>query len=406
MDVQRSIELAREDITAISEILVAAQRSALIEVIEYLFAQLLPSLVQSHKISPVHHATSVARRMAEIMQREGAFPEEWKRGLAAALAHDAALGLTGEGRKIRKADIDRLPADRRPTEIEAAIQSRGAHMVVGSTLVRNVLTALKAMYPEAFTTADIDEIAFLIANHDNLSIAEYEMLRGGSAARWLPESGYRLMKWLREADRAWMVTVPGVVDADLAGDGLADTPVNRIRRLASNIRRHHEEVELYRRNLPESVFQQFGFRNGTLYRSQAGYEIFQRSISEFFVGRVSVAVSLGGTKVQVGLVDETGSVLEATPATDWRAAFGITGEDPAESDTLTAGVPRSCSAPPRSCRRGGPADIVLRRKAPSNIATACCFSVPRGVCRRAFRQISHRPKAPRDARFTRCHRAP
>src|SRR5258708_3654699 len=118
MDVQRSIELAREDITAISEILVAAQQSALIEVIEYLFAQLLPSLVQSHKISPVHHATSVARRMAEIMQREGATPEEWKRGLVAALAHDAALGLTGEGRKIRKADIDRLPADRRPTEIE------------------------------------------------------------------------------------------------------------------------------------------------------------------------------------------------------------------------------------------------------------------------------------------------
>jgi hypothetical protein len=42
--------------------------------------------------------------------------------------------------------------------------------------------------------------------------------------------------------------------------------------------------------------------------------------------------------VRIGLVDEEGSVLETTPATDWRAAFGITGEDPAESDTLMAGI--------------------------------------------------------------------
>lgn len=102
-----------------------------------------------------------------------------------------------------------------------------------------------------------------------------------------------------------MVTVRGVVDADLARAGLADTPVNRMHRLASNIRRHHEEVDLYRRNLQASVFHRFGFRNGTLYRSQAGYEIFQRSISEFFEGRVSVVASLGGTKVRVCLVDDS-----------------------------------------------------------------------------------------------------
>jgi hypothetical protein len=146
------------------------------------------------------------------------------------------------------------------------------------------------------------------------------------------------MMWLREADRAFMVTVDGVVNADLHRDGLPDTSSNRMKRLASNIRRHHEEAELYRRNLPASLFDRFGFRNVTLYRTQAGHDIFRRSIAEFFEKRVSVAASLGGTKVRIGLVDEEGNVLETTPAIDWRVAFGITGEDPAESDFLMAGI--------------------------------------------------------------------
>ena len=239
---------AEADLRALEAFLGATGRPELTSLVRRLFHLVLTDLIESHTVSPVHHVTRVARNMAEILHGEGADAEEWRRGLAAALLHDVALGRTGEGRKIRKAEIEKLPPDEREAEIQAAIESRQSHMKVGAGIAARALQAYNAIHGATFSQSDIEEVALLIRIHDNPSIQEYDSLRTRpSGINWLFDSGHRLMKFLREADRLFMVSFDGV-EVDLERDGVSSTAATRLARLAVNIRRHREEATLYGKN--------------------------------------------------------------------------------------------------------------------------------------------------------------
>jgi len=79
-----------------------------------------------------------------------------------------------------------------------------------------------------------------------------------------------LITLLREADRLFMVTKQGVVK-DVLDKNPTVTEASFSEKLAHNAARHREEYRLYR----EAAMDDWRFLNGTLYRTQGGYRLFE-----------------------------------------------------------------------------------------------------------------------------------
>ena len=202
--------------------------------------------------------------------------------------------------------------------IEGVVK-RWKHMAEGAILAGEVLGGY-------FSLDEIKAIQDLIRAHDNASIQEYDDMLceayseyafddsvGGNNYKsyreelfkatkntypvtmesFLVPAKEKLMKMLREADRLWMVTKAGVdvdLDRDIAkADGTVKEDLKKAldsklytdsglramgkKRIADNIKRHFEEKQLY-----SEAADDYGFINDSLYRTQAGYDLFKALI--------------------------------------------------------------------------------------------------------------------------------
>lgn len=329
-------------------------------ILEHLFNMSLLHFIEGREKNPVHHMAYVVNFMSEIMLAKDASEKELKRGVVAALLHDIGLARVEEG-KIRKSDIESAPLEKRPAVIDEAIRSRQAHMLQGAKTAKELLNAYNAWFGETFSDADIQEITRLIEIHDNPSIVEYELLRGLSEGqikfhgkKWLFEKDDKLMMYLREADRLWMLSKDGI-EVDLERDsekaqkrlhekGGDPTPANvdPKARVISNIKRHREEAELYSKLLGEEIAEDYEFKDGFLYRTNISREICRQLVDrlkeKYLSEKVSVAVSLGGTKVTVGLVYQDPLVIPLSESIQWRQTFQVRHECTEDSDRLVESI--------------------------------------------------------------------
>jgi hypothetical protein len=279
MEIDDSIQRARLVLeTAVGRIN-GFGRAGVAEVLPRLFEMILPDLMDSHQVSPIHHPAHVADVLSRILIGEGAPEFDWLPALAAALLHDCAYGrvtLPGQ-KKISKSSIQKATGEERERAIERGIGQRLDHMQLGAEIAAEVLKTFNGRFGATFSEACIDEACRLIQIHDYPSIQEYESLRQSSSGRvWLFKPDDRLIKFFREADRLWMLTRDGI-DEDLERAALGTTDSNRRDRLNQNRKRHREEMLQYVEAFGPGAEGAYGFLGQTLYRTTTGFSLFQEA---------------------------------------------------------------------------------------------------------------------------------
>ncbi len=202
--------------------------------------------------------------MARIVTSEGLSASDVRRGVIAALLHDVGIGEAGLP-KITEEMIETAPEAERPRLRREGIAHRREHMLKGVEISRQLL----ADYPLA--TGDIDVIADIVGTHDNSKIP---LLQDTIDKKWLlrpgPEDWLKQCHW--EADALWMLSPAGIL-VDLKRQGEVDTPENRKAKFNFNLGLHQAIVKVYEQAYSSKEMQQFGFRDGLLYRSKSGYDI-------------------------------------------------------------------------------------------------------------------------------------
>jgi hypothetical protein len=233
--------------------------------------------------------------MVEIMLAEGEKPtpslwpegrptqDDLKIGIVVAVFHDVGnASEPKDEKKIRASDVRDDPSQRKP-----AIEARRRHMDAGGVVIEAFLRD-----EGGFSDDQIAQARKLVEHHDGPTIAElFEGSDEEEAAKtsrenlFVPEAGhplrdiYPLSAVLREADRLWMLTKPGVVE-DLKRDLMGRKPWDPTRRIEGNVKRHKEERELYRQFFPKQVAD-WGFQNDTaFYRTTEGQKRFRTACQE------------------------------------------------------------------------------------------------------------------------------
>ena len=254
-------------------------RAEVAEALPRLFVMILPDLIDSHQISPIHHPAHVADALSRILVGERAPDSDWLPVLTAALLHDCAFGRVarpGE-KKISKSSILKETGEERERVIEKGIRQRLDHMQVGAEVAARVLRGFNGWFGATFSGPCINEVCRLIQIHDHPSIQEYESLRQSPSGRvWLFNPDDRLIKFFREADRLWMLTRDGI-DEDLERAAAEKTDANRRARLTQNRERHREEMLQYIGAFGPGAEDTYGFIGKTLYRTSTGFRLFQEA---------------------------------------------------------------------------------------------------------------------------------
>ena len=271
------------------------------------YPRLMPYYIQCGLKNPVHHTAYVLEYVVAITIGEGrAGGPDLDVGVLAALFHDAAQGLSTRPKiteanlkdKIRDVLNGQATLQALQEYRQDAIQDRQEHMQEGARIAGDELDAYRQKHPQALTDETIREVQRLIRCHDNPKIpvtyglfqraftkdkacqdwrARLPAQKQANLSAWLAATGEEYLidvdDWrlqvLHEADLLWMVTQDGI-DADLARfpPSQAKTPRAII---DNNTALHHQEVDLYR---GKADFCQYGFREGTVYRTQTGHALF------------------------------------------------------------------------------------------------------------------------------------
>lgn len=255
-------------------------------ILNNLYSMALPYFVESRASNPVYHAAEVTDFASEILLGEGVSKNELKRGLAAALLHDAGLAIAKAGKLSKAAIMQAPPGPERERLKKEAIRLRKLHMRDGSKLAGDLLAQYNERFGPIFSARDIRAIKHVIFNHDNPSIQEYEETNDG---QWLFKPGERLLMFHREADRLTMLTENEMEMERKKAEGKGQA-FDAKEKFSGNIKRHQEEMELYRAAFGEPGIQAYGFKKNTLYRTATGYAIFRRVTTEFF-GRYGIPVA-------------------------------------------------------------------------------------------------------------------
>lgn len=246
------------------------QAEQLMSMLKSVFWRALPYFVEGSKSNPIHHNTQVLDNMVQIALGEQAGYREFKMSVVLALLHD----IGNAGSKSKKVKTDEI---KDATDASEAIAFRLEHMDNGPGLI----TAVAQPFLESGTvnSDDLHLICRAVLIHDYPSIEEILSKHPGIASDMGYASGDfllpfdstilgRLIERLREADRLYMVTEQGVLK-DLRDAHAEPTAGNALAKLRSNAKKHRKEFLLY-----ESVGRSAGFKDGTLYRTNAGYTMY------------------------------------------------------------------------------------------------------------------------------------
>lgn len=254
-----------------------------------------PFLERGRHRNPVHHTAHVLDIMVEIMLGQpktvghlSVPPEHFRLGIWAAIFHDAGNAFEPEGeKKIRVKDVRQDASLLTP-----AMEQRRRHMENGARLVEEAMNSLRNSL--GFTADDIDIAGELVRHHDDPTLGEY--LKGSpDIAEYLfapaphdrSPAPYPLSALLREADRLWMLTTPGIVEdlrRNIAKGNAFDPPVL----IEDNRKRHCDERDLYKeyatavgKSSLRQLMEQWGFgENTAFYRSDVGKRKYQELPTE------------------------------------------------------------------------------------------------------------------------------
>ncbi len=240
----------------------------------------LPHFVKGREQNPIYHNTQVLDNMVQIGLGEGPPYREFRNAVLLALLHD--IGNSVSQRRKFKTDevIAALQKDiKEGTSIALkAVAFRLEHMDYGPELARDVLKPFVSH--GKLGDDDVHLIGRAISVHDYPSV---EKVLKDLADKTQTTVGYkpgdfllpfgsspfgRLIVWLREADRLFMLSGLGVIK-DLRDSGKKLTACNVLAKLESNVEKHISEFKLY-----ERAGRAEGFREKTLYRTTTGYKLF------------------------------------------------------------------------------------------------------------------------------------
>ena len=250
------------------------------DILPSVFWAALPRFVQGREQNPIYHNTQVLDNMVQIGLGEHPPYREFRNAVLLALLHD--IGNAVSRRPKFKTD-EVVAAFQRDTQegIDTALKAvafRLEHIDYGPELAREVLSSV--VRQGRLGDDDVHLIGRAIAVHDYPSI---ETVLKELAEKAKASVGYspgdfllpfdnspfgRLMLWLREADRLFMVSEQGVMK-DLLDADKEPTAENILSKLGSNARKHAEEYKLYGR-----VNRADGFQGETLYRTTTGHGLF------------------------------------------------------------------------------------------------------------------------------------
>jgi hypothetical protein len=262
-----------------------SQVSEITTILPCTFWKAMPYFVQGMTQNPIHHNTQVVDNMVQLALGEKLVYSELKNAVLLALLHD--IGNAVSQRQKFKTDqvIAALKENARKGADMAskAIASRLEHMDNGPELARGVLDTLVAK--GQLGDEDVHFLCRAIAVHDYPSIEKIlqdledaTKKRAGYAPGdfLLPFDSSRfgkLIEWLREADRLFMLSEQGVIkDVRDSLDADAEpTAEALLEKLESNAEKHAKEFELY-----EHAGRAGGFQKKTLYRTKTGYALFTK----------------------------------------------------------------------------------------------------------------------------------
>jgi Ser/Thr protein kinase RdoA (MazF antagonist)/glycosyltransferase involved in cell wall biosynthesis len=285
------------------------QQEELIDMIQYFFYAALPDFIKGRELNPILHNVQALENMLRIVLVEKINDYEFIRKAAVlALLHDvgnsevkgekvsggrlkelkaAVQNASDEGeRKKRQAALDEA--------LKNAISYRGSHMFSGKATVSDLIPAYNKYFGKTvFASSDVTEISEAVKIHDNPSNEAYQKDNTGKwNEKMLFKPDDELVKYLRDADRVWMLSPEGL-EKDLIDEELADQKKYKEARqkgektkepkkaktpeeqLANNAQRHHDEYELYPNKFSADKLREYGFKEKTLYRTNAGYELFR-----------------------------------------------------------------------------------------------------------------------------------
>ncbi|MCZ7636810.1 MAG: ROK family protein [Verrucomicrobia bacterium] len=208
------------------------------------FAFLLPYLRSGQHISPILHTVEVLDLGLEILNEEA--PGDGPmliQTILAALFHDS--GNSGEPKNESKLTSEACRAD--PSLLPRAVTQRRRHALRSAQILREFLGQIGA---GGWSELELARLVWTIEHHDDPSVAELLADGSGNDLRdhlFGPEPENRLSVILREADRLAMLRTSraGLV-TDLRRKRVAGKPWDPMQQLTWNVRRHFDELQLYR----------------------------------------------------------------------------------------------------------------------------------------------------------------
>ena len=243
------------------------------------FWKALPHFVAGREKNPIYHNTQVLDNMIQLALDERLSYSQFKNAALLALLHDIGNAISRRQKFETNEVVAALKEDPQEGTGTAlkAIAFRLEHMDHGPELARDVLEPFVA--DRKLGDEDVHFICRAIAVHDYPSIERIlQDLEDETGNR----AGYvagdfllafdnspfgKLIQWLREADRLFMLSEQGVIK-DVRGKGLELTSKNLLDKLEDNAKKHRKEFTLY-----ELVGRTEGFIEKTLYRTDTGYAL-------------------------------------------------------------------------------------------------------------------------------------
>jgi enamine deaminase RidA (YjgF/YER057c/UK114 family)/tRNA A-37 threonylcarbamoyl transferase component Bud32 len=309
-DVEEQKRMARDTLDEALKVLRDNDQRGLADKLDGLYDRILPYIVKGQDESPIHHVAYVMKFASKILVSERKKGKITDDDIAivmiAALFHDSGIGYQTV-RKIVESDFKDLPPETASRLMDKAILSRNQHMTKGAEVFDLFSENIRMDF--SLSAGSIAKIRKIVNGHDNAKIPLLQVIVNELNGK--PEAGFDeglliqtpadnttepgnndnidwLMQIHLEADMLWMVSKDGVdVDIERAIRN-RKKPMSIPDQLRHNVAQHRKTVGLVYDKAKTIRSSDYKFRDGYIYRSGEGYNIF---IGESAATQMKSAVS-------------------------------------------------------------------------------------------------------------------